>query len=85
MNNNDEVKPKDLLEMGHYNNYISAINALKRVKLYFGIEPYKKVLWWQYVTVHNKGVSLKKLIEIFNKCNGDWQWREIKQEILNNK
>ena len=84
MDNNEEIKPKDLLRLGHYDNYRSAINGLKKVKDVFGIKPYGKVLWWQYVTIHNKGVSLKKLIEIFNNANGTWQWKEVKQEIINN-
>ena len=84
MNNNDFICPKQLVLMGHYNDYPSAKNALRKVKNEFGIRPYGKVFWWQYVTIHNKGVSLKKLIEIFNNANGTWQWKEIKQEIINN-
>lgn len=85
MSNDDEVRPSDLLRLGHYNNYIAAVNALKKVRVEFGIRAYGKVFWWQYVTVYNNGVSLKKLIEIYNKNNGDWQWRLIKEELLKNK
>jgi hypothetical protein len=81
MDNNEEIKPKDLLRLGHYSNYIACVNALKKVKTKFGIQPYGKVFWWQYVTVFNSGVSLKKLIDIYNKSNGDWQWKEIVKEL----
>jgi len=81
MDNNEEIKPKDLLRLGHYSEYNRAAKSLQKVKKYFGIQPYGKVFWWQYVTVFNSGVSLKKLIEIFNKSNGDWQWKEIVKEL----
>ena len=85
MNNNEEIKPKDLLRLGHYENVRAAQRALQKVKEYFGIQPYGKVFWWQYVTIFNSGVSLRKLIEIFNNANGTWQWKEIKEEIKQNK
>jgi hypothetical protein len=85
MDNNEQIKAKDLLRLGHYENYRASLNGLKKVRDSFGIKPHGKVFWWQYVTIHNKGVSLKKLIEIFNNANGTWQWKEIKQEIIDEK
>lgn len=81
MDNNEQVRPKDLLRLGHYSKYTAALNAMKRVRDEFGIRPHGKVFWWQYVTVYNSGVSLSRLIQIFNKANGEWQWKEIVNEI----
>ena len=85
MNNNECITPKELVRLGHYGEYAAARNALQKVKKYFGIQPYGKVFWWQYVTIFNSGVSLYKLITIFNKANGDFQWRELKEKIKQNE
>lgn len=82
MNNNEQVKAKDLVRMNHYASVSSADNALHRVRQELGIPKYGKVFWWQYVTVFNSGVSLIKLIQIFNKANSDIQWRQIKESII---
>lgn len=81
MNNNEEIRSKDLLRLNHFSSKSSADNALHKIRKAFDIPPYGKVFWWQYVTIYNSGVSLIKLIEIYNKANGDYQWKQLKHEI----